>query len=105
MNTTPPADFDDASRADARASAQNGLAALARAFNHCDRADVAYRYTDAVQTRFHALAVELVALVEYGAIEVNPAHALHLKTRAARGDKTLQAVIRKASRKTPIRGR
>lgn len=105
MNTTPPAGFDDASRADARASAQNGLAALARAFNHCDQADVAHRYADHVQARFFALATELVALVEHGTIEVNPAHALHLKARAARTDKTLQAVIRRASRKTPIRGR
>lgn len=105
MNTTPPAGFDDASRADARASAQHGLAALARAFNHCDLAEVAHRYADDVQARFFALATELVALVEHGTIEVNPAHALHLKARAARGDKTLQAVIRRASRKTPIRGR
>lgn len=105
MHTTPPAGFDDASRADARACAQDGLAALARAFNHCGRDDVAYRYSAAVQSRFDALAVELVGLVEHGTIEVNPAHALHLKARAARTDKTLQAVIRRASRKTPIRGR
>lgn len=105
MNTTQPPSFEDTSRAEARSCAQCGLAALARAFNHCDRADVAHRYTDAVQSRFHALAVELVGLVEHGAIEVNPAHAQHLKARGARGDTTLQAVIRRASRKTPIRGR
>lgn len=105
MNTTPPPSFEGASRADARACAQDGIAALARAFNHCSRADVAHRYTDAVQSRFHALAVELVGLVEHGAIEPNPAHAQHLKAQAARGDKALQAVIRNASRKTPIRGR
>ena len=104
MNTTPPPSFEDASRADARACAQGGLAALARAFNHCDRADMAHRYANAVQSRFHALAVELVGLVEHGAIELNPAHAQHLKARAARGDKTLQAVIKRASRKAPIRG-
>lgn len=105
MNMTPPVGFDDASRADARPCAQAGIAALARAFNHCGRDDVEYRYSDAVQSRFHALAAELVGLVEHGAIEVNPAHALHLKARAARSDKTLQAVMRRASRKTPIRGR
>lgn len=105
MNTTPPTSFEVASRADARACAQDGLATLARAFNHCDRADVAHRYADDVQARFFALATELVGLIEHGAIEQNPAHALHLKARAARGDKALQAVIRGASRKTPIRGR
>lgn len=105
MSTTLPASFEAASRADARACAQDGIAALARAFNHCDRADVAHRYADDVQARFFALAAELVRLVKHGAIEPNPAHALHLQARAARGNKTLQAVIRKASRKTPIRGR
>lgn len=105
MSTTPPASFEAASRADARACAQHGIAALARAFNHCDREDVAYRYADDVQARFFALATELVALVEHGTIEPNPAHALHLKAQAARGDNRLQAVIRRASRKTPIRGR
>lgn len=105
MSTTPPASFEAASRADARTCAQDGIAALARAFNHCDREDVAHRYADDVQARFFVLAAELVGLVEHGAIELNPAHTLHLKARDARSDKTLQAVIRKASRKTPIRGR
>ena len=105
MNMTPPANFDDASRNDARACAQGGLAALARAFNHCDRCEVAYRFSDAVQSRFEALAIELVGLVEHGAIEANPAHAQHLKAQSARNDAALQAVIRRASRKTPIRGR
>lgn len=105
MSMTPPASFEAASRADARACAQHGIAALARAVNHCGREDAAYRYADEVQARFFALASELVGLVEHGAIEPNPAHTLHLKAQAARSDKTLQAVIRKASRKTPIRGR
>lgn len=105
MNTTPPPSFEDASREDARACSKGGLANLARAFNHCDRVDVAYRYTDEVQSRFRKLAVELVWLLEHGAIEVNPAHAQHVKARAARNDKALQAVIRRASRKTPIRSR
>lgn len=105
MNTTPPAGFDEASRADARACAQDGIAYLARAFNHCGRGDLAHRYTDDVQSRFSAIAVELVELVEHGAIEANPAHGQYLKARAASGDNTLRALIRKASRKTPIRGR
>lgn len=105
MSGPTQAGFEDASRAEARCCAQNGIAALARAFNHCDRDDAPYRYTDTVQSRFHALAVELVALVEHGAIETNAAHWRYLKARAARGDETLQALIRKVSRKTPIRGR
>jgi hypothetical protein len=105
MNAPDRANFEEASRADARACAQSGLAAVARALNHCGREDVAHRYTDAVQSRFHALAVELVGLIEHGAIEANPAHGHYLKVQAARCDKSLQALIRKASRKTPIRGR
>ena len=105
MNTTPKASFDDASRADARSCAQDGLAALARALNHCGRPELAYRYASEVQARFEALAVELVHLVECGEIEPNPAHRGHLLAMAARTDKTLQTVIRKASRKTAIRGK
>jgi len=103
MNAPDRESFEDASRADARACAQGGIAALARAFNHCGRDDVAHRYTDAVQSRFLELAAELVGLVEHGAIESNPAHGLYLKARAARTDPALLALIRMASRKTPIR--
>lgn len=105
MNTTPKASFDDASRADARSCAQDGLAALARAFNHCGRPELAYRYTSEVQSRFEALAVEMVRLIECGEVEHNPSYRGHLLAMAARTDKTLQTVIRKASRKTVIRGK
>lgn len=105
MNEAPKASFEQLSRAEARACAQSGIAELARAFNHCGRDEVAHRYTDEVQSRFLDLAAELVRLVEQGAIEANPAHGLYLQAQSARGNKALQAVIRRASRKTPIRGR
>ncbi|MFC7433583.1 hypothetical protein ACFQNJ_03565 [Hydrogenophaga bisanensis] len=105
MNGMTPTHFELASRANARALAQEGVACLAMAFNHLERADVAHRYSDAVQSRFRELATELVRLVELGEIEANPAHALHLKVRAAHGDEALQAVIRRVSRKTPVKGR
>lgn len=85
-------------RDEARAYAQDGLAYLARAFNHCGVDDLAHRYSDAVQARFLELATELVALVERGAIEPNTAHGLHLLRRAARENEPLQSLIRKAER-------
>lgn len=105
MSDTQCESFEATSRADAREIAQDGLAAMARAFNHSGRPELAYRYGSEVQARFEALAVELVHLVEYGEIEPNPAHRGHLRAMAARTDKTLQTVIRKASRKTAIRGK
>lgn len=105
MNTPEKTNLEEENRADARACAQGGIAALARAFNHCGRDDVAYRYTDEVQSRFLDLAAELVRLVEHGDIEDNPAHGMYLQGQAARSDKALQAVIRRACNKTPIRGR
>lgn len=96
--------FQQISRAEARACARDGIAALAYAFNHCGRDGVAYRYTDDVQSRFLDLAAELVQLVEHGDIEDNPAHGMYLQGQAARSDKALQAVIRRACNKTRIRG-
>lgn len=94
---------DEACRTEARDLAQTGMAYLARAFNHCGTAALAHRYTDEVQRRFEELAVEIVGLVENGAIEANPAHAQHLRALAARNDHAVQSVIRRASRKTRIR--
>lgn len=97
--------FSDSSRANARACAKDGLAALARAFNHCGSDDLAYSYVDEVQSRFLELATELVALVERGAIEPNPAHGLHLLRRAARENEPLQLFIRNAARSAGGRAR
>lgn len=105
MNEPEEQDFQQISRADARAFARDGIAALARAFNHCGRDDVVHRYTDDVQSRFLDLAAEVVQLVEHGDIEVNAAHGMHLQSRDARNDEALQALIRRASQKAPIRGR
>lgn len=91
-------------RAQARDLARDGLTYLARAINHCDAADMAYRYSDEVQSRLFRLAAELAMLVEGGAIVPNPAHAQHLNFLAARNDATLQSVIRRASSRRRIRG-
>lgn len=96
-------DHQERSRSEARDLAQTGMSYLARAFNHCGTAALAHRYTDEVQRRFEELAVEIVRLVENGAIEANPAHAQHMRAMAARNDCAVQAVIRRASRKTRIR--
>lgn len=91
-------DEQERRRNEARASARDGLAALARAFNHCDNGELAYRYAADVQARFVELATELVVLVESGAIEPNPAHGRYLMFKAARDNATLQSLIRKAVR-------
>lgn len=97
--------FADSSRANARACAKDGLAALARAFNHCGSDDLAYSYADEVQSRFLELATELVGLVESGAIEQNPTHAQHLRLQVARSDRAVQLVIQKARRSAGGRAR
>jgi hypothetical protein len=89
------ADLNVIHRDDARAHAQAGIALLARAFNHCGRGELAHRYTDEVQSRFIELATELVALVECGAVESNPAHGPYLMGKAARENEPLQALLHK----------
>jgi hypothetical protein len=79
------------------------MAAFAQAFNHCDEDYHAHRYAPEVQERFFELALELVALVESGRIEHNPRHSQHLLAQAARTDAPLQALLKRASRKSPIR--
>lgn len=91
-------DEQERSRNEARASARDGCAALARAFNHCDNGELAYRYANDVQARFVELAIELVVLVESGAIEPNPGHKRYLMGKAARNNEPLQSLIRKAER-------
>jgi hypothetical protein len=56
-----------------------------------------------VQDRFRDLCIELVALVESGEIQRNPRHADYLRAQAAKCDTTLQAVLKRVSRKAPIR--
>ena len=92
-------------RSQARASAQAGIALLAQAFNHCGNEKLPHRFTADAQARFAELATELVMLVENGDMEANPSHGFYLKAMAARNDGPLQALIRKASKKTPIRAR
>lgn len=55
-------------REQARQLATHGIGDLARAFNHCHRASLGYRYADEVQAEFLRLASEIVNLVETGRI-------------------------------------
>ena len=101
MNKATPASFEDVSRADARAFAQSGIAALARAVNLLGAQEVPFRYAQDVHKKLFSLSVEMVRLVEYGDIEPNPEHALYLGVLRARNDKTLQALLKKAAKRRP----
>lgn len=92
------------SRETAHQVARDGVALLTRAFNHLDANEVPYRYAKDVQARFFEIGIELVRLIEHGAIEPNPAHVLYRRAIAAKSDATLQAVIRKASKRRPKNG-
>jgi hypothetical protein len=103
--TTHGGDFERASRQYARKCAELGFAALAQAFNHCDCDYHPHRYAPDVQERFRELMLEIVGLVESGRIEPNAGHADYLRAQEAKKDATLQAVLKRAGRKTPIRRR
>lgn len=98
-------DRDSRSRASAHALARDGVALLARAFNHLSADEVPYRYAKDVQARFYEIGIELARLIEHGDIESNPAHVLYRRAVAAKSDATLQAVIRKASKRRARRPR
>ena len=95
--------FEADSRRHARACASAGIAAFAQAFNHCDEDWHPHKYAPDVQERFREIGLELVALVESGCIEPNPNHRQYLRAQEAKQDKTLQALFKRAGRKTPIR--
>jgi hypothetical protein len=92
------------SRGEAHEAAAHGMGALARAFNHCENHMLPYRYADHVQAEFFELSVKIARLIEHGDIEPNPAHEQYRRAVAAKSDKRLQAVLRRASKRTPIRG-
>jgi hypothetical protein len=96
-------DFEDASRQFARECARNGVGLLARAFNHCGADCHPHIYSADVQERFRDLCIEIVALVETGEVQLNPRHATYQRAQAAKQDPALQAVLKRASRKTRIR--
>lgn len=92
-------------RAEITTHYRNAIEALAMVFNPCDFERIPHRYTKVAQEKFIRLAAELRILIEKEEIEPNPAHALYLKAQAARRDPGVQALIKRASRKTPIRAR
>lgn len=75
-------------REQARQLATQGIGDLARAFNHCHRASLGYRYADDVQAEFLRLAAELVNLVETG-------HIVPRATMAAQEDAQFQRLMSK----------
>lgn len=87
---------EERSRESAHQIARDGVALLARAFNHLDANEVPYRYEKDVQARFFELGIELVRLIEHGAIEPNPAHVQYLQLQAARADASVQRVLQEA---------
>lgn len=86
----------DRSRETAHQVARDGVALLARAFNHLNADEVPYRYANGVQGRFLEIGIELVRLIEHGAIEPNPAHVQYLQLQAARADASVQRVLQEA---------
>lgn len=89
---------EERSREAAHQIARDGVALLARAFNHLNADEVPYRYAKDVQARFFEIGIELARLIEHGDLEPNPAHALYRRAVAAKSDKTLQALLRKAGK-------
>lgn len=98
-------DFEAESRKQAVACGRVGFVGFARAFNAADLPDTEWRYSAEVLERFKVLCGELLHLIQTGDIEVNPSHAQYAAARAARSDPAIQSLIRKASRKAPIRAK
>ena len=96
-------DFETESRKLARSCGRVGCVAFSRAFNATSEPENEWRYSPEVLRRFEVLCTELLHLVETGEIEVNPSHAAYAAARDARNNPALQSLIRRASRKTPIR--
>lgn len=96
--------FEAESRDQARACGRVGFKGFALAFNATNDPENAWRYSREVRERFEELCTELLGLIETGRIEKTPGHAHLVAAREARKNPALQTLIRKASRKTPIRG-
>lgn len=99
------ADFETESRKHAVACGRVGFVGFARAFNATGEPDTEWRYSAEVLERFEELCGELLRLIKDGEIEVNPSHATYAAARDARNNLILQSLIKKASRKTPIRAK
>lgn len=99
------ADFEAESRKEAQACGRVGFVGFARAFNATSEGDTPWRYSAEVLEQFETLCGELLHLIKTGEIEVNPSHTQYAAARAARNDPAIQSLIRKASRKTPIRAK
>lgn len=105
-NTYGGLDIDDTGPEFQRIAGEHsraGLMCFVQAFSVGDAPNMKYRYTEAVKSRFAELAAELMQLVTCGGREVNPAYGEYLLSQKAKKDQAVQALIRKASRKTPIR--
>lgn len=78
--------------------ARDAVACLARAVNRFSTQEIPYRYSPDVHDKMLRLSVEIARLIEHGDIEPNPANALYKRAVAARSDKTLQTLLRQASK-------
>jgi hypothetical protein len=91
-------------RPQAERDLRQGVLRIGVALNLEDLGDnLPYRFDDASRTRAMGLLAELWRLFEAGTIEPNPSQRESLRVRAARVDPAVQALIRRASKKTPIR--
>jgi len=64
-----------------------------------------YCYGDDSQRELVELLARVLIVIERGEIEVNPRHAAWRKAQDAKNDPAVRALLRRASRKTPIRGK
>lgn len=95
----------DAHRAAAWADYRTAFQALSRVFDlDPDRPAQAYRFDGSVRARAMRALIDLTALYDHGRIEPHPEHPDNQRAQAARADAVLQAVIRRASDRAPIRG-
>ncbi len=88
----------DRYREQAHELARDGVAYLAKAMNLFSAPESPFRYSKDVHDKMFRLGVEIARLIEYGDIEPNPEHEVYRRALAAKRDKTLQAVLRQASK-------
>ena len=98
-------DFERSSRKDGWPCIGAGFVAMSLAFNTESKPEWRWRFSADVRDRVNELCAELEELFVTGDIEVNPAHAAYALAQDARNNPALQSLIRRASKRTPIRAK
>lgn len=95
----------DAHRAAAAADFGTAFRAFSRVFDlDTDQPPQAYRFDGSVRARAMRALIDLTSLYDHARIEPHPEHPASQRAQAARDDVAVQAVIRRASDRAPIRG-